>query len=104
MKELPKNHLKTLNFAKFRIHTKTDRHCFYKSSRNQTFTLISSKLAYFKKHLPYQVNYSWETKFSLPLNVPYSHQVTKPATGIMTDPHHTWLFYIAVKVMGQSKA
>ena len=43
-----------LSYVEFRIHTENDL-CFCKSSANQTFTFMSSKLVYFKKHLAYQV-------------------------------------------------
>ena len=53
MKGLFKNHLK-IDYAEFGIHASKDHLCVYKNSENETFTLISIKVAYFKKHLGYQ--------------------------------------------------
>ena len=53
----------------------------YKKSTNQTFTFISCKVLYFKKHLTYQVLHPQEVKFHLPLNVTYHCHTIKLAVG-----------------------
>ena len=69
IKELRKNHLK-INYVEFRIHALKDHICFYKTSTNQTFIVISSKVVY----------------FPLPFDVPYRSQKIKLAVGAMTEP------------------
>ena len=56
LKNPVKSHLKTfLIYSEFRIHTEKHHFHFNKNSANQTFTFISSKAVYFKKHFRYQV-------------------------------------------------
>ena len=55
----------------------------------QTKLLPYSKVVYFKKHLAYQVQHLWETKFPLPMNVHYHHQTIKLAVGAIVEPLHT---------------
>ena len=66
--------------------------CFYKNSTIQTFTLISSKVVYFKKHITYLAYLNpREMKCPLPLNVSNPCQTIKVAAGEMTEPVHTFL-------------
>ena len=73
LKNFVKTHLKIFFTKLYGIpHTRRkDRLCFHKNSTNQIFIFINSKAVYFKKHLTYQVEQPWETKFPLPLNIPY---------------------------------
>ena len=84
-----KNHLK-INYEKFHIYAEKDHIYFYKNSTNQTFTFISRKVVYLKNFS--NIKYSkhpLETKFALPLNVPYHGQTIKLAVGAMTEVLHT---------------
>ena len=42
----------------FRIHAEKDHICFYKNPTNQTFTFVSSKVVYVKKHRISHIKYS----------------------------------------------
>ena len=51
------------NYVKFNIHAEKDHICFYKTSTNQTFTFISSKVVYCKSI--WNIKYSTLRKRSL---------------------------------------
>ena len=88
-----KNHLKIFLIKLCGIlhaHRK-DNFCFYKYFTNQTFTFISSKVVYVKKHLAYQLYHLEKANFLLPLNILYRGQTIKLAVGTIAEPLHTWL-------------
>ena len=90
LKNSVKSHLKIfLNNVVISIHTEKNHLYFYKISTNQTFTFISSKVVYFKKHLAYQAQYLQGMKFSLPLDIPCRRQTINLAVGAMVEPFHT---------------
>ena len=103
-----------INYVVFPIHIEKDHLCFYKNSTNQAFAFIHSKKVHFKKHLHYQVQHHWKTKFPLPLNVLYHHLTIKLAVRALVKPLYTCLkdvfrntllgvFEKTVEVMGQSE-
>ena len=90
LKNSVKSHLKIfLNNVVISIHAEKNNLYFYKISANQTFTFISSKVVYFKKHLANQVQHLQGMKFSLPIHIPYRRQTINLAVGAMVEPFHT---------------
>ena len=85
-----KNH-HSISYVESPIFEETDHLCFYKNLANQAVSFISSQIVYFRKHLAYQVQDPWETKFLLPLNAPYHRQTIKLVVGTIAEPIHSLL-------------
>ena len=90
LKNSVKSHLKIfVNNVVISIHVEKNHLCLYKISANQTFTFISSKVVYFKKHFAYQVQHLQGMKFPLQLHIPYKCQAISVPAGVMVEPFHT---------------
>ena len=90
LKNSVKSHLKIfVNHVVISIHIEKNHLCFYKISGNQTFTFISSKVVYFKKHVAYHVQHLQGMKFPLPLHILYRRQTISLPVGVMVEPFHT---------------